>query len=579
VAQVDKVEAGWLTGGIDSEGRLAMQIEPCEWKHVLIEDMHGSPEFKGKVSARESWITKSLKEKYAALGMVARTSANGAVYDFGPGKTPGYTPAPDDRGRKVVKPVKGGMPGVPVVSDKLPGRGGKKKFEYAFFNKPGAVAVPIDRGIVEDFVRLNSKPSKNRPAPDGSWKELKLTFDAGHPIPVFYVGDLKMQGRDFFFGLTRMLKLPHKYSVGDLLRQQKSHKLDAKLHETGDGKTEIVDYKPDFIENLFGYVVEPKDFFADLGMESPRAFARKGRVAFSFATLKEGKATPSATVRVIQSAPRASFSPFYLKPSKPGQLGCEADYSAENPPRLAGRKRYLPRDTKPDHEGRRKKIADMGERQRQAVMNSSGGRPPSAEIESRLRFLLPATDRPLVFKGEIRLHNVTKAELGAVLFALTHGGNPNKPYRHMLGRARPFGAGQMRLRALDLAVEANDDSKIVQRDQDEKLSADTRTGFCRSDSCASLKPFLHAFVEFMRGRPGLKAFPQLPSILEFLGASEPAYAAGREDRLDYMPLREFNDIRKAVKARKDGQPPARPQAQQDGRLLPAPKVAKPVFWT
>jgi hypothetical protein len=47
-----------------------------------------------------------------------------------------------------------------------------------------------------------------------------------------------------------------------------------------------------------------------------------------------------------------------------------------------------------------------------------------------------------------------------------------------------------------------------------------------------------------------------------------------------MALEEFNPVRKATKPLKDPRagPPARGSAV-DGRLLPAPKVAKPVFWT
>jgi hypothetical protein len=292
------------------------------------------------------------------------------------------------------------------------------------------------------------------------------------------------------------------------------------------------------------------------------------RVAFSFAMLQGGRAgakveTPAV---VVQSAPRASFSPFYLKPALPGRNGGEHDYSAERTPRLAGRKRYLPREPGPDPLGRLQKIRLRGV--------------ASSDITSKLRFLIPADSRkPLVFRGTIRLHNVTASEIGAVLFALTHGGDPQKPYRHMMGRAKPFGAGQMRLRSLVLTADANLGTPAAAPEQDEYLSDDTRTGFSpRGRNAASLKPFLKAFGDFMRRQPGLKGFPNSPVILEFLAASDPQVGAEIDQELTYLPLPSFNAIRGALKPLKDGSDPATLGAP-DGRLLaaPAPK-RKPVFW-
>lgn len=587
VAKVGRVQAGWLAGEVDGAGTVtAMRIEPCEWAHVLIDSMAGSPEFKGKVSGRQSWIGKNLGDKYAALGMAGGPRRN-PVFDFS--KTFGFGPKFDDQGRTVRDPQQGGAQGVPVCSGKLPGKGGNKKYEYAFFDLPGAVPVAVTADVIEDFVRLNSKPSKNRPTPDGSWKELKPTFAAGKRIPVFFVGDLATCGREFFFGLTRMLKLPHQRSVGDVLKGQSHHPGKATLRELKNGQQAIDRYDADFVENLFGYVIEPKDVLDDPGNTSPGGVARKGRVAFSFAKLQDGPAAARASppVVVVQSAPRASFSPFYLKPALPDRKDGEADYSAVRPPRLAGRKRYLPRDAKPDPHGRLAKIEAMGQRQLEAIGRSSGGRDPSADIQSRLRFLVPAdAGKPLVFCGEIKLRNVTAAELGAVLFALTHGGDPQKPCRHMIGRAKPFGAGQVRLRSLCLAAEANAGTLVLPPDEDEFLSADTRTGFCPRAAHAeapkaSLKPFLKAFGDFMRRQPGLSAFPDRPAIREFLGASDPEVGAELDEKLEYLPLPSFNQIRKAMKPLKDlnAEAPAK-LGGSDGRLLGAPEPKrKPVFWT
>jgi CRISPR-associated protein (TIGR03986 family) len=580
VAKVGQVKAGWLIGEVSPDGAVtAMRITPCDWAHVLIDDMAISPEFKGKVSMREDWIQNGLKNKYAAVAMIARQSGARAEYDFA--KTFGFGPKFDDNGPVVRKPAKSGTPGTPVFSGKLPGRDGNKKYEYAFFDLAEASPVDIEPALVDDFIRLNSKPSKNRPTPDGSWRELKPTFDAGRRVPVFYVGDLDVRGRDFFFGLTRMLKVPHERSVGEVLYEQPRHRSSGEWRETVDGKQAITGYRADFVENLFGYVVEPKDLVEDPANISPGSVARKGRVAFSFARLVGGPhvAQLSAPVVVIQSAPRASFSPFYLKPGQPGRAGGEPDYSAERAPRLAGRKRFLPREDKRNVLGRLGKIKEMGVRQLEAVRKSSGGTDPSADVQSQLRFMVPEDPKkPLIFQGEIKLHNVTAPELGAILFALTHGGDPRKPYRHMIGRAKPFGAGQMRLRSLNLAVAPNSGAAVKPAEPDERLSPDASTGFCQVTAAASLKPFLNAFGDHMRRQAGLEAFPDLPSVLEFLGASDPANGAERDAKLDYMPLRSFNPLRRATKPLKDPIAPAA-SGTGDGRLLAAPSPRKPVFWT
>src|SRR5687768_5892656 len=112
--------------------------------------------------------------------------------------------------------------GTLVFANKLPGRDGKKKFEYVFY-APAGEPVALKAGVVETFERLYSKPSKNQPAPDGSWKDLKPTFEAGARLPVFYVGDLDIQDERFFFGLTRLFKVPHERSVRQLLETQKNH--------------------------------------------------------------------------------------------------------------------------------------------------------------------------------------------------------------------------------------------------------------------------------------------------------------------------------------------------------------------
>lgn len=151
-------------------------------------------------------------------------------------------------------------------------------------------------------------------------------------------------------------------------------------------------------------------------------------------------------------APRASFAPFYLR-------GRYKDYSSPEPAtRLAGRKRYAPRF--PGETTATAEAAITGLLKRQITRIEEDSRKPlSPKVQSRLSFLRPgAGERELRFSGDLRLDNVSAAELGAVLWALTHGGDPAKPYRHMMGRGKPFGAGQMRVDRLSIRLIPNDDA-------------------------------------------------------------------------------------------------------------------------
>lgn len=570
VSRVGDVNAGWLTWQ-GEKGAECWRITPCTWSHVVIDDLLESNLGHWPVHRRQEWIGLSLREKYAALGMLA-----GATFDFT--KTFGFTRVADDNGRKVVRPG-GPLKGVPVFANKLPGKDGKKRFEYAFFESTGTPAE-VKAEIVATFERLYSKPSKNKPKPDGSWKDLRPTLEGGGRLPVFFVGDLDTQDEGFFFGLTRLFKVPHERSVGALLRESQPHQWPREIRNE---KGEVIGYEADFVESLFGYVAEKDDVGLSQGERaSPNAVGRRGRVAFSFARLVAGQTprlSPKPEVRAVMMAPRASFAPFYLR--SPG----EKDYSADDgkPLKLAGRKRYLPRHETGHMDAALTAIRDMGERQVQLVQQGQGGRPVKDDVLTRMRFLLPDGKPDLRFSSTIRLHNVTAAELGAVLFALTHGGDCEKPYRHMIGRARPFGAGQLRVASARLSVEANSGtSDLIKEPKGEEVTTgDGRRGFCPSgeepaERNASHKPFLNAFRDFMRGQAGLAAFPDVPALREFLAAADPTETTGLATGLDYLPLRDFNDFRKAVKplkpANKGGAaaPPHKFAQDKDGRLLPAP---------
>ena len=460
--------------------------------------------------------------------------------------------------------------GVMVVSGKLPG-GGNKIYEYFITPNPSAPVHLVQKDTALLFERLHSRPGKGEKLEaDGNWKTLrKLAFkDIG--IPVFYVGnpDFEHPDRNFFFGLTRLFKVPHRRSVADVLYgEQPAHR-----PRIGDAYENV-----DFVENLFGYVVEPRDWLQENSDESvaPSTVARKGRVAFGFAPLsKATKAKLSNVVDVIQMAPRASYAPFYLR----GQV---KDYSGPKA-RIAGRKAYFPQFSKPDTREALSRFKAFGDKQRQDVIDASN-KPPSPDTLSHLRFLVPEGDFPLVFTGEIRLENVTAAEIGAILYAITHGGDRQKRFRHMLGRGKPFGAGQMRIGRVRLSLAANGPAGadcIQPVKEEERFQPSSGHGFAEEGDL-SLNPFLDAFEDYMRGQIGPSYPLQSAPICEWLGMSDPNegetlasasrlfYKAYERDPSTGQPLKQFDAYRRLREATQYMNSPDQPRGKD--RLLVTPK--------
>ncbi|MGY3436799.1 MULTISPECIES: RAMP superfamily CRISPR-associated protein [unclassified Marinovum] len=87
---------------------------------------------------------------------------------------------------------------------------------------------------------------------------------------------------------------------------------------------------------------------------------------------------------------------------------------------------------------------------------------PQTESAATLRFLHPSIPGnrpknlvPMHFRGRIRFHNVTMAELGALLFAVTLGNRPHA--KHRIGHAKAFGAGRCRAAMVDLTMKRHAD--------------------------------------------------------------------------------------------------------------------------
>eukprot|EP00873_Tetraselmis_striata_P015035 jgi/Tetstr1/435299/TSEL_024218.t1 len=461
------------------------------------------------------WLQRGLRERYQ-LYRAGEDANRNPLFDF----TARHRFSPSASHAGDLEPDEhGDHPGIFVFSDVSPSANSKiyqqnfnllvsdldaqddqaktnlhKKRECVFLERDTPSAYRVRQDRFDAFRLVNSRPGKNDWQPDGVWAILAPTLASGRRIPVFYSGDLDAQDASFELGLTRVFKIGHRYSVADKIAKHPDHVL------------RHADFRPDMVEALFGYVYEGTDFVD--GTRDTETLQRKGRVSFGFATLDnpQDAMVEDEAVRTVAMAPRASFAPFYLQ-------GQHKDWSSDSA-KLAGRKRYFPRF----------RVADANQPQTvgdkvAATLNARRSN-DNADLLSRLKFLRSRGENRLRFSGEIRLTNVTAAEIGMLLWALTHGGDPNKPCRHMLGRAKTAGAGQIRVARLKVVLQGNDrtaDKSLVSPNGWE-LQEKPREGWLAAGSL-SMTPFLKAFHDHMTAT--VRGWPDDLPMHDFLSLSAP----------------------------------------------------------
>lgn len=535
VSQVSKVKAGWLRlkqdgsrpkpgrQAIDADWNNSFEILPCDWAVVTAEDLWRSGhinrnDLDRKVDDGESFTKTDMKAKYQSVGCLS----NGVVRPHGRLRT--FDHAGERYGATRLQPRDGGsVKGHYVFSGKAPNG---KKVEFVFYKEGTTVfSVPFD--VMQRFRQMHSQAVDETLEPENTWAEVIKAFakDENTLWPVFYVGrtpriDAKGKEIDrsaeapFFFGLTRLFKVPHAWSFDSVLAK-------SGVRNPTDDTGKVLMDQLDMVDALFGYVYEPE---IERNDQKSADFARKGRVAFSSARLVHG-ANPvvSSPIDTVMMGPRPSFAPFYLKEDSRGFR----DYSSEEIPTIAGRKRYPPRFD-PENPPQGGSLARVEAKlRRQLDLIAASGKPASNKVKTRLRFLVPQKDARVAFSSRVRLFNVTEAELGLVLWALTFGGN-ERTHRHMLGRAKGFGAGQMKVEIKKLSVEYNARSEPLAGDVAELVQ-----GFlAKLDAHLDKENGTLAKIKAMRSALLASSDPKLGAKLDQSG------------KLDNMQLNQMIDGRK-----------------------------------
>ncbi len=461
----DAVHGQVRTGFMRLSGNGQAQITPCEMARLSHRDL-------------EAWLGidapifdvrqhKTVARKYARWQQL---TAQKPAFRF------------DLRGQHAVPNDQGGMTGQPVFTGQIDN---KKYLDFVFYAPRPTEAFPVSDEAWRDFLFVHgdadNQASMSWP---GYWRN---RYFQGEEVPVFY---LQRHGK-LHIGLAYLPKLAGDYSVVDL------------IGHTGEDHREaaIPAARFDLPDLLFGALgAQPDD-------------ALKGRVSVGLC-IAEGTPALHQSQPTVLNGPKASYFPNYLKqaaqPNAKGGWQLDGNQYAtymqlkDMPePEIRGWKRYPAR---PKHE-----------------VQALGAEANNKKIQVELH----ALKAPCRFRGRIQVHNLRPAELGALAWAITWGGNES--LRHGLGMGKPFGFGQVSLRITHAQLVANDPAAGVPDWQD------------------CMRRFEQWVEDACRAR-GLASWRQSEPLTQLLAMADPKAASGFAGKLEHMKLSKPCENKKGEKS-------------------------------
>ena len=440
--KVNDIKTGFLRMTRDG----GQEIIPCQMKrlhHRDIEETTGNPKpvFRKGMSVRkkyQKWTRLCKDEEWDESAVPF--SVDGELAKLGTGPNKGFA-------------VFTGQ-----ISDSMD-KDGKKK-DFIFYDEEPEEAIPVETRYWRDFLFIHEDdtPGSDRPW-SGYWKAV---YRKGGKVPVFYKEDNGI----LRIGLAFMPRLAGDFTTLDCIRHVSGAHLDAPGKDKG----------YDFADLLFGSV----------NGENPDD-ALRARVSVEMAIVEDGSKA-EAQPDTILNGPKSSYFPNYITqrvdPKRnPGQLAGEqyATYMSTRTapkPRLRGRKRYPLRPL--EQTG----VQDLHPDQRN-----------NKKVQVSLNTLSEGTR----FRGRLVFHNLKREELGALVWALTLGGD--EALRHSLGMGKPFGFGQIRLQ-LDASQSA-----LIPNDPEHEPIEDLQ-GFLQGAS----QDFEKNMEQRLEPKGGWRASPQILAL-------------------------------------------------------------------
>ena len=381
-----KVRAGWLRQVPEGE-EMQWEVTLCDFARVEQEDLEKFfyQETHQMISLGKRQNAKDKYHSVAPLTTVSFTCGPEKAHEHSDGKRLIYRKATDlGRGDTSGTLV---LTGQPAPRD---GKPGKKHLEFLFFNEENEeneepVSLRVPAGVRKDFVFAHSELGEKR-KPNTEWEFWEPFLKNNERVPVFLLMD---KGTITSMGLAMMYRLPYLHSIHETIEHTSPRHRDGGVLDLG--------------EQIFGRV-EDQD-------------ALRGRVAVE-TLVAEGDPQPMPVVRTVLGAPKPTFYPNYVKQqtNARGELAGAYKTYMDGNAEIRGWKRYLsPRD------------GDA----------PTPSNPPSEKVATAFRPLPAGT----TFSGRMVVHNLRPRELGALIWALTWGGNSN--LRHSLGMGKPYGYGSV----------------------------------------------------------------------------------------------------------------------------------------
>ncbi|BBO87232.1 TIGR03986 family CRISPR-associated RAMP protein [Desulfosarcina ovata] len=393
-----RTKAGWLSYNVKKR---QWEISPCEFARVDKRDLAKLPtsgqweklvagyidksgnslpkkQYPSTIDKYEWWLARStLKIQFDA----------GSLKDHGPGAHGTIRGKQKYLRYKKASNLGHGKQAGHLVFTGQPGP--NKHLEFIFFGG-SSPAIPVSEAIYKGFRQIYQDDPKSMAGKTYAYLKEK-NFD-GKGVPVFY---LAPSSEIESLGLALMYRLPYENSVGELIKKFSSD------HQANSF---------DLAELIFGTVDEEN------GENS-----LKGRISFSHARseINQGESATQAC-KTILNGPKPTYYPNYIHQNETdgGLKGNFYKTCMDADARIRGWKRYPVRPS-----------GDV--RVQRTEANQS---------EDVMVNLNPVTDS-VSYKGKMRFHNLKKEELGALIWALTWGGDP--ALRHAVGMGKPFGFGQV----------------------------------------------------------------------------------------------------------------------------------------
>lgn len=285
----------------------------------------------------------------------------------------------------------------------------RKHMEFFFFDRQDN-GVEVSSEVWRKFIDVHEEQEKS----SETWGWRKQTLDNGGMIPVFWLGTDAAPGAPTAIGLVMMFKLPADNTTHDLIRHSSPDHLNA----------DIIDL--------------PTRIFGRIHENGGQSF--RGRVSFGYAELKgDPDAIPKDkdSCNTVLGAPKPSFVPAYVRQRDFGHTDGKA---LQVVGQRNGTNIYAQYRSYMNWDNQREEL--RGWKRYPAGLEWPPPPVPRGVSDNATVCLAPLYEQQkgLRFRGRIRFHNLSRVELGALIWASTFGG---ERYFHRLGLGKAFGWGQV----------------------------------------------------------------------------------------------------------------------------------------